>query len=142
MSTLSNVAEIYANEGWIIDHIGTESFSASRKQEMNPLVAILGFVGLFFACVPGLLILIVGHLARGTETQVVTIERAEAYLALKEREAHDKAQKAAQKAARKAEFKQNHKFWGKFVGSTSEALIFSAVVIGIFLIVLLGTLGS
>jgi hypothetical protein len=77
-TALARKAAQLAKEGWTITSLTTEAVMATRQKEMNGLVMILGIIGLLFAIIPGLLILLVGYAARGQESIIVTAAQAEA----------------------------------------------------------------
>jgi hypothetical protein len=85
-TALARKAAQLANEGWTITSLTSEVVMGTRKKPMNGLVMALGIIGLLFAIIPGLLILLVGYVARGQESIVVTAAEAEAEEARPRRE--------------------------------------------------------
>ena len=81
---LQQAATRAISEGWTVVSIDDTALVLTRKKPMSSVCMVLGVLGLLFAVVPGLLILIVGHLARGDEQIVYTLAEAEAYLAKQE----------------------------------------------------------
>ena len=64
-----------------------QQFVVTKRKGINGLVLIIGVVGLFFYLIPGLLILLIGYVARGTDTQIVTIEDAQEWQTQKKQQA-------------------------------------------------------
>ena len=79
MSTaLQNEIARLNTKGWSITSIGSDQVLATRRKSLSGFVLVAGIIGLFFAIIPGLLILLVGYVARGTESILITRAQAEA----------------------------------------------------------------
>ena len=65
-------ANYFIEIGWTISSMTQQQFVATRRKDIGFGVVLLGFVGLLFGIIPGLLIWLVGYAARGTETRIVT----------------------------------------------------------------------
>lgn len=77
-----------------------QQFVVTKRKGINGLVLIIGIVGLLFYLIPGLLILLIGYVARGTDTQVVTVEDAQKWNTQKRQQAEKlQADEEARKVA-------------------------------------------
>jgi uncharacterized membrane protein YbaN (DUF454 family) len=140
--------QMYANHfiktGWTISSMTDRQFIATRRKDLGCLVSLIGIVGLFFYVIPGLLILLIGYVARGTETRVVTDAEAQAWLTQKKQQAEKlKTGEEARKAANDKKIAELSgsplRFWYK-MSSNQRAML--AVAIIVLIIVLLAKLNS
>ena len=77
-TALQNEIARLNTKGWSVTSISDDQVLATRRKSLSRLVLVAGIIGLFFAIIPGLLILLVGYVARGTESTLITREQAEA----------------------------------------------------------------
>lgn len=107
-----------------------QQFVVTKRKDIDGLVLIIGTVGLLFYVIPGLLILLIGYEARGTDTQVVTIEDAQKW----------QSQKKQQKVANEkkiAELEGNPlQLWYK-ISNDARTLLVVVAAIAIFIIIML-----
>ncbi len=100
INALQKYADYFIKMGWTIASMSDRQFIATKRKDINGLVAIIGIIGLCAYVIPGLLILLIGYIARGTETRIVTDAEAQAWLAqgiqqAQKLQAEEKARKAA-----------------------------------------------
>ena len=144
---LQQVAKEMASEGWKIDTMTDSQFIASKRKPVGGLAIIGGLIGLFFLVIPGLLILLLAYVARGTESKIVTSTEAEVMLAADREKAEvmlaadrEKAERAAIRTKRdiadKAEMKANRiAKYGTLGRITKEQWVLAIVVLGIAAII-------
>jgi len=142
VSALQRYANHFIETGWTIGSMTDQQFIATKREDVNILVVIFGFVGLLFYVIPGLLILLLGYVARGTETQIVTDTDAQTWQKQKyvaaEKNRQEKEAKIAANEKRIAELSESPlRFWYKL---TSEQRALLIVVIFIIVVVLFGIL--
>ena len=89
MNALQQYANHLISKGWTINSMTDQQFIATKRKGINGFVVLIGIVGLFFYLIPGLLILLIGYVARGTETRIVTVSEAEEWIAEKEADAEE-----------------------------------------------------
>lgn len=81
---MNNLQE-YANDmiahNWTISSMTDSQFVATKKKNISPIIGIFGIIGLFAYLVPGLLLLLIGYVARGTDTRIVTATDADIWAA-------------------------------------------------------------
>lgn len=85
-TVLQDAAARLTKKGYTINSVTKEHLVAHKKKSMNPIVALIGIAGLFFFLIPGLLILLLGYVARGEESIIVTYEDAVIEQALAEKQ--------------------------------------------------------
>lgn len=100
INALQKYADYFIKMGWTIASMSDRQFIATKRKDINGLVAIIGIIGLCAYVIPGLLILLIGYIARGTETRIVTDAEAQAWLTqgiqqAQKLQAEEKARKAA-----------------------------------------------
>ncbi len=100
INALQKYADYFIKMGWTIASMSDRQFIATKRKDINGLVAIIGTIGLCAYVIPGLLILLIGYIARGTETRIVTDAEAQAWLTqgmqqAQKLQAEEKARKAA-----------------------------------------------
>lgn len=139
--TLQKYANHFVKTGWTIGSMTDQQFVATRRKGMNTLVSLIGIVGLFFYLIPGLLILLIGYIARGTETQVVTEADAGKWLAQrKKRSQEDRAKENAIKAAKEKKIAELEgsplQFWYK-LSSNQQILIIIGIFVFLFVVILI-----
>lgn len=139
MNPLQQYANHYAEAGWEIGSMTDHQFVATRRKGMNPLVGFIGILGLLFYFIPGLLILLLGYVARGTETKVVTEAGAQEWVTENEQEAQElKAEQEEKQAAREkkiAELSDSPLRYWYMISETQKRLIFLAIVILILIVI-------
>jgi len=86
-TALQRYAKYFTKAGWEISSMTNEQLIATKRKGLNGWVVLFGIGGLLFYLIPGLLIFLVGYVARGTETRIVTAEEAQAWLKQKKLEA-------------------------------------------------------
>lgn len=100
INALQKYADYFIKVGWTIASMSDRQFIATRRKDINGLVAIIGIIGLCAYVIPGLLILLIGYIARGTETRIVTDTEAQAWLKQGKQQAQKlQAEKEAKKVA-------------------------------------------
>lgn len=100
INALQKYADYFIKVGWTIASMSDRQFVATRRNDINGLVALIGVIGLFFYVIPGLLILLIGYVARGTKTRIATDAEAQAWLTRERQQAQKlQAEKEAKKAA-------------------------------------------
>jgi|APSaa5957512622_1039677.scaffolds.fasta_scaffold119924_1 hypothetical protein len=137
---LQQYANHFTKTGWTIGSMTNEQFIATKRKPISGLVAFFGFVGLFFYVIPGLLLLLLGYVARGTETKIITETDAQTWLTEKEQnreklQTEAKARKAAdeKKLADLTESGNPLRFWYKTPDEYRGILV---IVIGIIILAL------
>ncbi|MCW5886811.1 MAG: hypothetical protein KIT07_01645 [Anaerolineales bacterium] len=139
MNPLQQYANQYAEAGWEIGSMTDHQFVATRRKGMNPLVGFIGILGLLFYFIPGLLILLLGYVARGTETKVVTEMDAQEWVAGSEQEAQElKAEQEEKQAAREkkiAELSDSPLRYWYMISETQKGLLVLAIVILILIVI-------
>jgi hypothetical protein len=80
-AALQRYANDFTKEGWEISSMTDRQFIATTRKSMGGGFVFFGILGLLFYLIPGLLILLLGYVARGTDTQIITGEEAQAWLA-------------------------------------------------------------
>lgn len=99
-NAMKKYADYYISNGWTISSMTDQQFVATKRKDVNGLVLIIGLIGLLFYIIPGLLILLVGYAARGTETKIVTLKDAQKWQTQRKQQAEKlQADKEARKAA-------------------------------------------
>lgn len=150
MNALQAYAKHLTKNGWTITSMTDQQFIATKRKDISCLVLLIGFVGLLFFLIPGLLILLLGYVARGTETKMVTAADAEAWLARRKLQAQREqaeleARKAAQEERKVADAKKYAelsasgsplRFWYK-LSRNQRGWVFIALLIIAFIIPLL-----
>ncbi len=144
MNPLQKYANNYVEAGWTIGSMTDHQFIATRRKGMGFLVALIGIVGLLFYLIPGLLILLLGYVARGTETKIVTDADAQAWLTQGEQE--DQQEQAAAEARNAAKNKRIAELSGSplrfWYMMTDEQRGLLVILIVVLIILLLGNLAS
>lgn len=143
IDALQQYAKYYIKTGWTISSMTDQQFIATKRRDVNGLVLLIGIIGLLVYLVPGLLILLIGYTARGTETRIVTQASAQVWLRKKERQAEklqseEEARKAAndQKIAELAH--SPLRFW--YMMSRNQRALLIVVIIILFITLCLRTL--
>ena len=80
MDALRKVANWHVDQGWTIVSIDDAMLVLSRKKSMSTIWLLLGFIGLLFAIIPGLLALLVGYVSRGEEQLIFSAIEAQEWL--------------------------------------------------------------
>jgi len=151
MNALQQYANHFIKNGWTIGSMTDQQFIATKQKGLNPLVVLIAVVGLLFYLIPGLLIILIGYIARGTETQVVTATKAQAWLTQKEQQAEKlRAEEEARKAAQEARKVANDKKIAELSGNplkfwymmSNDQRALAVIVIIILINVLLAKLNS
>lgn len=93
-NAIKEYADFFIGNGWTISSMTDQQFVVTKRKGINGLVLIIGVLGLLFYLIPGLLILLVGYAARGTDTQIVTIEDAQKWQTQKKQQAEKQKQDA------------------------------------------------
>jgi len=132
MTYLEVYTQRMLQDGWTVVSLSAENVVLRKKKSINGLVAILGLIGLLFYLIPGLLILLLGYVARGEETIVVTSTQAENIEV-----ARDK--KRAEEATRRAE-RKSMTLRERVVALTLIDKIVGFVVIGFVVLVVVAAL--
>ena len=99
MNNLETYTKRMTQEGWSVVSLSAENVILKKKKNLSGWVVVLGVVGLLFWLVPGILILLVGYMARGEETIIVTREQADV---IEEERTLELALEAEKKAERSA----------------------------------------
>jgi len=138
INALQMYANLFIKTGWTISSMTDRQFVVTKRKDLGCLVILIGTVGLFFYLIPGLLILLIGYVARGTETRIVTDAEAQAWLIQKKQQAEKlQAEKEARKAANDkkiAEFSGSTlRFWYKM--SSNQRAMLAVAIVGLLLIV-------
>jgi len=145
MNALQQYANYFIKNGWTIGSMTDQQFIATKRKGLNGLVVLIGVVGLFFYLIPGLFILLIGYVARGTETQIVTATEAQAWLTQEEQQAEKlRAEEETRKAAEGARKAAKDKKIAELSGSplrfwymmSSDQRVLAVLVIVILIIVL------
>jgi hypothetical protein len=144
MNALQQYANDFIKNGWTIGSMTDQQFIATKRKGLNGLVVLIGVVGLFFYLIPGLLILLIGYAARGTETQIVTDTEAQAWLTQEEQKAQklqtEEEERKAANDKKIAELSDSPlRFW-YMMPSDQRTLV--VIVIIVFIIVLLAKLSN
>jgi len=139
-NVIREYADTFIKNGWTINSMTDQQFVVTKRKDINGLVLIVGVIGLFFYLIPGLLILLVGYAARGTDTQIVTLEDAQKWQAQKKQKAEKlKSDTEARRAANEkkiAELEGNPlQLWYKIPNDVRTLLIVVAFL-AIFIIVM------
>jgi tetratricopeptide (TPR) repeat protein len=138
INALRMYANLFIKTGWTIGSMTDHQFIATRRKDVNGLVSLIGIVGLFFYVIPGLLILLIGYMARGTETRIVTNAEAQAWLTQGEQQAQKlQAEKEARKVANDKKIAELSgsllRFWYKM--SSNQRAMLAIAIVGLLLIV-------
>jgi uncharacterized membrane protein YvbJ len=132
-NAIKEYADSFIGNGWTISSMTDHQFVVTKRKGINGLVLIIGIVGLLFYLIPGLLILLIGYVARGTDTQVVTIEDAQKWNTQKKQQAEKlQADEEARKVANEkkiAELEGNPlQLWYKIPNDVRTLLVVVAVI--------------
>ena len=118
VSPLQKYANRLIKNGWTIRSMTDQQFIATKRKDINGLVALFGIVGLLFYLIPGLLILLIGYTSRGTKTSIVTSSKAQAWLTkAKKSQAETKRLQAEKKKLQEARKVVNDKKIAELSGS-------------------------
>lgn len=103
----------------------------------KPLVSVIGILGLCLYVIPGLLILLLGYMARGTETRIITDTEAQAWLTQEEQQAQKlQAEKEARKVANDKKIVELSgsplRFWYKM--SSNQRATLAVVIVGLLIV--------
>jgi len=148
---MQQYAKQLTKDGWTIGSMTEQQFVATRRAKTNGFIILGGIVGLFFYLIPGLLILLVGYAARGTETLVITEADAQTWITQKgqkaqkmqaeaqKMQASEEERKAAndKKLANLTESGSPLRFWYKLSSTTRALLIVAIVILSFVLLALL-----
>jgi hypothetical protein len=139
-NVIKECADSFIGNGWTISSMADQQFVATKRKGINGLVLIIGVIGLLFYLIPGLLILLVGYAARGTDTQIVTLEDAQKWQTQKKQQAEklqsDAEERKAANEKKIAELEGNPlQFWYK-IPSDIRTLLVVIAVITIFVIII------
>ena len=100
INALQKYADHFIKMDWTIASMSDRQFIATKRKEMNGLVLLIVIMGLCFYVIPGLLILLLGYVSRGTETRIVTDAEAQTWLTQGKQQAQKlQAEKEARKVA-------------------------------------------
>ena len=77
MTDLQTVAKQYEADGWTITSITDLQFTASKKSPVSMAKIVVGIIGLFFAVVPGLIVLISAFNQKEASVMVTAEEATE-----------------------------------------------------------------
>jgi len=138
-TALQEYANQLIDDGWTIGSLTDQQFVATKKKGISGLVILGGIVGLFFYLIPGLLILLVGYAARGTDTQVITEAEAQEWILTNEQQAQEAHTKESEKKAAKekkiAELEGNPlQLWYKLPSDMQMLLV---VLLGVIIIIVI-----
>lgn len=138
INALQKYADHLIKMGWTIASMNDRQFIATKRKDINGLVLLIGITGLCAYLIPGLLILLIGYIARGTETQIVTDTTAQAWLREKEKQAEKlQSEEKARKAANNqkiAELSDSPLRYWYMMSSNQRILLIIVIIIPLYLL--------
>lgn len=81
VNKVQRAIEFAVTKGWTVVSLGDEQYTATKKKGLNPILAITGLIGLFFYCVPGLVILLIAYVTRSDKIRIINELTADDFIA-------------------------------------------------------------